>query len=263
MTEPTEKKPLGIDDAPPLFKLIIENFRDNYRNNNDENYKKIEQLLNEGVNVNEPFADSSPLFFAIFILPETPIILEAFLPGDNAFYPIFHPPSLKVIKLLIEKGADVNTTINGSEKKNSGITPLMIASMRQNPELVQLLLDNNADVNAVDGDGDSALMLAARGFHQDRTIYASPYLKKVADILISSGANVNLINKKGNSALDLCGKGILYGARKGFDPIAKAIKAAGGKTAKELSLTGGRSRSRRQITKKTRRSSKTHRNKKA
>ena len=135
--------------------------------------------------------------------------------------------------------------------------------MRQNPELVQLLLDNNADVNAVDGDGDSALMLAARGFHQDRTIYASPYLKKVADILISSGANVNLINKKGNSALDLCGKGILYGARKGFDPIAKAIKAAGGKTAKELSLTGGRSRSRRQTTKKTRRSSKTHRNKKA
>ena len=49
MTEPTEKKPLGIDDAPPLFKLIIENFRDNYRNNNDENYKKIEQLLNEGL----------------------------------------------------------------------------------------------------------------------------------------------------------------------------------------------------------------------
>jgi len=252
MTEPTEKK-LSFDDAPPLIKLIVENFWDNYRNHNDENYRKIEQLLNEGANVNEPFMENSPLFFAIFMIPETQIVVERSILGN-----VRPQPSLKVIKLLIEKGADVNKTSNNEKGENTGLTLLMLASLRQNADLVKLLLDNNADVNAVDIEGDTALTCAAA------RAYASPYLKKVVDLLIASGANINLINNNGKTALDLCGKGILYGAgKKNYDPIAKAIKAAGGKTAKELSMSGGRSRSRRQSTKKTRRSNKTHRKNKA
>jgi ankyrin repeat protein len=247
MTEPTEKK-LSFDDAPPLIKAIDQ----------DHDYNKVKQLLNEGANVNETFTKTTPLVYAILQLPSTPIILEAFLPGDNAFFPIFHPPSLEMIKLLIENGANVNTPFG-----DFGVTPLMLAVILQNYELVDLLVSKKADVNALDNSENSALMYAAMGVHMNGEIYASPYLKNVVDILIASGANVNLINKEGKSALDLCGKGRFYGARMGFDPIAKAIKAAGGKTAKELSMSGGRSRSRRQSTKKTRRSNKTHRKNKA
>jgi uncharacterized protein len=65
---------------------------------------------------------------------------------------------LEVVKLLIEKGADVNA-------KGEDVTDLMIASVLGRLDVVRLLLENGADVNAKDNKGQTALTLASKRGH--------------------------------------------------------------------------------------------------
>lgn len=60
------------------------------------------------------------------------------------------------VKLLIEKGADINA------KDNDGWTPLHHAVGAGNVEVVQLLIEKGADVNAKGKEGGTALMSAAK-----------------------------------------------------------------------------------------------------
>ena len=46
-----------------------------------------------------------------------------------------------VVAVLLQGGADVNA------QTNNGITPLMLTASKNAPEVVQLLLDAGADVN--------------------------------------------------------------------------------------------------------------------
>jgi ankyrin repeat protein len=66
--------------------------------------------------------------------------------------------------LLIERGADVNATGKriSSFRNDPGFTPLMYAAMteRNDPALVQLLIDRGANVNARTSSGETALSLA-------------------------------------------------------------------------------------------------------
>ena len=89
---------------------------------------------------------------------------------------------IKIIKLLIERGADVNITTT-----NRG-TALMAASLYRHLDVVRLLLDNGADVNSKNNEeGDSVL---------SHTL--SP---EVAELLIDRGADVNARNKEGITPL--------------------------------------------------------------
>jgi len=67
-------------------------------------------------------------------------------------------------RLLIERGANVNATGKRivSFRNDPGFTPLMYAAMteRNDPALVQLLIDRGADVNARTPAGETALSLA-------------------------------------------------------------------------------------------------------
>lgn len=55
---------------------------------------------------------------------------------------------------MINKGANIN------EKNNSGMSPLHIATKRGQVDIVQILLSNNVDVNAVDLQNKTALWYA-------------------------------------------------------------------------------------------------------
>ncbi|NCG57103.1 MAG: hypothetical protein GWP35_09400 [Proteobacteria bacterium] len=61
----------------------------------------------------------------------------------------------EIVPLLLEKGAEVNA------RDTDGFTPLMWAARSSTPEIVQLLLEKGADVNARTTGGFTPLMVAA------------------------------------------------------------------------------------------------------
>lgn len=99
-------------------------------------------------------------------------------------------PSMKVIKRLLEAGADVNKVTDG------GNTPLQEAAIQGNVDIVNLLLAAGADVNFKNEYSETALMVASLK-------NGNP---EVVQILIDAGADVNAVDIDGSSALDLAVK---------------------------------------------------------
>lgn len=94
----------------------------------------------------------------------------------------------EIAKLLIEKGADVNSV--GFE----GITPLASAVSLGNKEVIKALIAKGANANKKDSNGLSPLMNAAK----DALITGDT---GIMEILISGGADVNAKDNNGNTIL--------------------------------------------------------------
>jgi ankyrin repeat protein len=82
------------------------------------------------------------------------------------------------VKRLLSAG------VNPNVKDSSGVTPLMIASIRGDLEIAKLLLDAGAEVNATDDIGKTALADAIR-FQE----------KAVIELLLDRGANLSFKEK--------------------------------------------------------------------
>ena len=65
---------------------------------------------------------------------------------------------IRAIRKLLDNGADVNT------RDAEGNTPLILASFYASPECVALLLENGADVNTANQAGVTALIRAATSY---------------------------------------------------------------------------------------------------
>ncbi len=72
-----------------------------------------------------------------------------------------------------------------------GGTPLLWAAVTGRAEVIELLIRQGADVNAVDRDGGTALLAAAFLGHEE-----------AVDLLVRGGAKVNAANNRGETPLD-------------------------------------------------------------
>lgn len=83
---------------------------------------------------------------------------------ENALIAAINGGRLEVVHFLIERGADVNA--KAGPKANFGMTALMNAAYWGQVKMVELLLAKGADVNAKGYKGETALMIASKGKHQ-------------------------------------------------------------------------------------------------
>ena len=106
---------------------------------------------------------------------------------------------------LVQEGADVNAV------DEYGWTPLMLAAM-DNPDsdVLRFLIDGGANVNAVDNNGWTPLMIThwQHGSHDD--------YENVEELLIENGADEDIKDKKGREAF-----GYLYD----YDALYKEMQA--------------------------------------
>jgi len=166
---------------------------------------------------------------------------------------------LNVVKLLLERGADVNVADNGgytalhhaiearyddvselllnhpkldpNARGLNGVTTLMSYVWRERKDAVQKLLDRGADVNAQDNDGDAALHGAAQNGNIE-----------IIDLLVTKGANPNLKNKVGGTPLMWAA---VYGHEEAVRRLLErgadaSLKDADGKTARDWAVVNGR-----------------------
>jgi len=92
-----------------------------------------------------------------------------------------------IVKVLLDHGAHVNAI-----DPKSHWTPLMHIALRNRPEAVEVLLHAGADINAKDAEGETALMKVT-----------SDGLVNIVELLLKHGANTSLTNKLDETALDM------------------------------------------------------------
>jgi uncharacterized protein len=114
--------------------------------------------------------------------------------------------SPELVRLLLKHGAKVNAA------DEEGNTPLILAARGADAEVLQVLIDNGALINAQNKEGQTALMNAA---NEDDL--------ETVKILILAGADVNLKNKQGETAWDLTTD----------DEVEKLLEMHGGADEKE------------------------------
>ncbi len=96
---------------------------------------------------------------------------------------------LKIVKMLIEAGCDVNC---GSTGKNYGNTPLMIAAWHGRDDLVEVLIEAGACLNQQDANGFTPLIKACLKGH--------PSSAKI--ILSQDKTDIDIRDREGKTALD-------------------------------------------------------------
>ena len=109
-----------------------------------------------------------------------------------------------MVGLLLEHGADPNTTLRGGE------TALMTAARTGNPGAVNALIKRGADVNARERRGQTALMWAAAEGHTE-----------VVEFLIKAGADIRATLPDSGFTAFFCA------AREGRADVVKALLKAG------------------------------------
>jgi hypothetical protein len=105
----------------------------------------------------------------------------------NALFRATEDGDVDTVKSLIEKGTDVN------ERNQFGSFALNSAAVKNNLELLRLLIDSGGNVNLQSWSGDTPLICATK--------YAGGKEKTVT-LLLDAGSDVSLKDEDGKTALD-------------------------------------------------------------
>merc|ERR1712168_598634 len=139
-------------------------------------------------------------------------------------------PQAGTVKELVKCSPDKNAFIN----KTSDETALMIAAKNGCKNIVENLLQNNANVNAKTTNGKTALMYASENGH-----------KEIVEILLQNHANTNLVT---NSVFKIdklisklrywkfYGSALFYAIFNGYEDIVRLLL----KNSPDLSIKSGR-----------------------
>ncbi|OQX74328.1 MAG: hypothetical protein B6D59_02880 [Campylobacteraceae bacterium 4484_4] len=135
----------------------------------EDNLLKVKQLIKQGANLNEETEEEASLLFYAFRKKCSPELIRLMI-ESGADLSITSPLGISVLDeaialgdlelikyLVLEKGFDVNRT-----RRKSGVTPLMIASSYGYEEIVSFLLEQGAELTALDKLGMSALDYSKR-----------------------------------------------------------------------------------------------------
>ena len=154
----------------------------------------VGNLIYRGMDPNTPSEKGEPaLVFAIrsgspktvaYLLNQPGIQIDATNAADeSALMLAANANDLASANLLIEAGASVN---------RPNWTPLHYAASKGHTEMMRILIENDAYIDAESPNGTTPLMMAA--------YYATP---KAVKLMLEEGADPTLQNKDGQTALDM------------------------------------------------------------
>ena len=172
-------------------------------------YPVVKLLLRNGANPN-----------AVTSLGSTPFLLASEI-GD-----------LEVIKCFVENGANLDYSPSGKEADDlniTGQTALFMATLKEQNDVVQYLIEKGSKVNVKNRYGVSPLLLCAEGGNET-----------LVKLLVSVGADVNM-SPSGELATEhiLAGQTPLYGAaKKGHYHICKFLIEKGAQVNAETMVSG-------------------------
>jgi ankyrin repeat protein len=192
------------------------------------------QLIDAGANVNaDDFYGRTPLWAAV---EYRNLDMNNRIEDSPTTNNIDRAASLPLIKLLLEKGANVNARtreVPPSRKwlyslndvswvDYTGQTPFLRAAFSGDTTVMRLLLDYGADPNLATNSGTTPLMAASGvGWVVQQTYTESmPSLLEAIRICLEHKADVNAVNSMGLTAL-------LGAANKGADDIIRLLVAHG------------------------------------
>jgi ankyrin repeat protein len=149
------------------------------------NPRLVEAAINRGANVN-----------ALMIDRKYTVLHEA----------VIIPGKADTVQLLLQKGADVNSRRERSRFTNITqlkFTPLMTACLYENAdnEIIKLLIDNGADINAQSFLGETALKIASGRRVAKSGVHTGVKDTIIEKLLLDNGADVNIRDKRNRTAL--------------------------------------------------------------
>ena len=173
-------------------------YEDFFRALQFDDLKVVSSLLNRGFDPNTVNLDAEPALIAALregsiktfeVLVKHPKINLNIRNqhGESALMLACIKGHLPMARLLIKREADVN---------HPGWTALHYAASGGHTEIIRLLLDENAYIDAESPNGTTPLMMAAR--------YGN---NKAVQLLIEEGADIQLKNQLGLSAIDFAKQG--------------------------------------------------------
>jgi ankyrin repeat protein len=176
------------------FGANASSYVDFFRAVNVDNASKVAELLNRGFDPNT-VSESGQVALYLAMLEDCPNVATVLLAspslkvdatnavGETALMMAALNGRLDWAKKLLDRGAQV---------QKPGWSPVHYAASGPNTELLALLLDRGADINAQAPNGSTPLMMAARFGTEDSV-----------KLLVHRGADKKLLNDRNLSAADL------------------------------------------------------------
>ncbi len=155
----------------------------------------VNVLINAGANVNKAGMYNSTPIVGVFIAPKLRSVLE---PREPMASKAIEQSITSIVKALLDAGADPNV------KDMLGKTPLMLAIEQQNLDAVSILINANANVNAIMQPDFDSIFVRDLNIVRQTALHLAIATENFVIIkrLLDAGADPNLANSDGVTALE-------------------------------------------------------------